>query len=161
MPGTVRARWRGHYAGLVQGTIPISDGDMYLIYPAEAWGQTSLYHRDTGQMELIGYGHVAKAEHAGLSKAALEELGYRFDEPSPNWEPLDPFVPGTFAQTSLPAEIDLSEYLVETPQEAAVQAEPALEASKDDEGHIEIVTRLPPPAEPPAESATPSVESDS
>lgn len=156
MPGTIRARWKGHYAGYIMGQ-PIGDGDIYLIYPSEAFGSTTYTDPQTKAATLIGPGHVAKAEHAGLSKAQLEDLGYRFDEPSSNWEPLDPFVPGTFAQTALPAEVDLSEFYVPSAPPAP-EATPELEASKDEEGRIEITTTLSPAPEPPAADSEPASE---
>lgn len=153
MPGTVRARWKGGYAGYVQGNVPISDGDIYLIYPAEAWGSTTYTDPETKQVQLIGPGHVVKPEHAGFSKEQLKEMGYRFDDPSTNWEVLDPYVPQTYAQVTLPQEVDLSEFFVPE-QPAAPESAPELEASKDESGRIEIVTTLPlPPPEPPAEAA--------
>ncbi len=171
MPGTVRARWKGGYAGYVQGDVPIADGDLYLIYPAEAYGSTTYTDPVTHQVQLIGPGHVVKPEHAGIPKPQLQEMGYRFDEPSRNWEVLDPYVPQTYAQIDLPQEVDLSAYLVpDTPAEPAPAADPELQAVKDEAGRIEIVTTLPPPPEPeppaqieaaPPEQAEPSAEEES
>ncbi len=162
MPGTVRARWKGGYAGYVQGDVPISDGDIYLIYPSEAWGSTTYTDPVTKAVTLIGPGHVVKPEHAGLSKPQLEDIGYRFDEPSSNWEVLDPYTPQTYAQVNLPQEVDLSEFLVpDQPAEPAADVQPELTASKDEAGRIEIVTTLPPPPEPEApapEASEPSSE---
>lgn len=157
MPGTIRARWKGGYAGYVQGDVPIADGDLYLIYPAEAYGSTTYTDPVTHQVTLIGPGHVVKPEHAGIPKPQLQEMGYRFDEPSSNWEVLDPYVPQTYAQVDLPQEVDLSAYLVPDKPAAAAEADPELQAVKDEAGRIEIVTTLPAPPEPepPAPEAEP------
>jgi hypothetical protein len=171
----VQARWVGTYAGVMRETgRSLDPGSVHEVYPHEAYGQTLLVDPlDASHVELIGVGHVAKAEHAGLSRAALEQIGYRFEEKSANWEPVEPFDSAQFraAPEPQPAEVDLSAFFVtdaeaEAQRQAsltpppddpeAVEAGAVVEAHKADDGTITITTTsLEPdePAEPEAQAS--------
>ena len=162
----VRARWVGGYNGIIPGVGALNQGDEYLIYPQEAYGQTLLINpQNKADVTLIGFGHVVMPQHAGLSRAQLADIGYQFDVPSPSWEALEPFDPTRFASVpqDLPDEVDMSEFYHEPESEIAPEATseepPDIEAKKNEDGSISIITRLPPapttevPAEePPADS---------
>lgn len=147
----VPAEWVGGYTGFIPGTGEyLSRGSVKDIYLAEAYGQTLLINpHDATDVTLVGFGHVAKAEHAGLSKAELEALGYRFEGASTNWKPLkklEELDPADLQATQdLPTEADMSEYYHEPEPEAPAtpEVQPDLEARKNDDGSISLITRLP------------------
>ena len=138
MPDRIRARWKGGFAGIIPGAgITLSDGDEMLIYPHEAYGQTWWVDpHNQNDWTLIGIGHICKEEDAGKKKPELEAMGYRFDEPSRNWEALDSFVPGGYPLVSPPQEVDLSQFYVPPPEPEPLPADAPT-----------IITEVPPPAQ--------------
>lgn len=154
MADKVRARWVGQTSVTIPGTgVSLSPGDEYLVYPHEVYGQTTWTNpRNSDDAWRIGIGHVVKPEHAGIPRPALEEMGYRFEEKSANWEPVEAFDPAAFQSTpeAQAAQMDLSAFFVQPQKDSpAEEAAPELEAHKDEGGTITITTTLPPePVEP-------------
>ncbi len=140
MPEKVKARWVGTYAGVMRETgAPLDPGSIHEVYAHEAYGQTQWQDpQDSSHVELIGFGQVAKAEHAGIPKAVLEAMGYQFIPKSDNWEPVEPLDVAQFraAPEAPPAELDLSAFFV-TDAEAEAQRQAALEPPPDDPEAVE------------------------